>query len=386
MTAQREHALLSASAAERWLHCTPSARLEENQPDTQSAYAVEGTLAHEVAELVLRKRILDPDNAAKHAAALRKIAKDPMYSKDMLTHANTYVDFISEVIHSYDTPVHIVSEQRVDYGHIAPEGFGTSDCIISSSTELHIVDYKYGTGVPVDAEYNPQMRLYALGALKRYEITGVVKTVSMTIVQPRINSIITDEMGAEELKAWGEEIKPVAEKAFAGAGELTPDPEQPGWCRFCRVRATCPARSRKYSALEVFQPKLMTHEELGAALTKAKGLSAWLKDLEEYALAETLNGNEVPGWKAVEGISRRAFTDTDGAFKTLIEAGYEEALLYKRTPISLAETEKLLKKNAFDELLGAFVVKPQGKPTLVPESDKRQAYQAAYDLAKIFSE
>lgn len=371
------HALLSASASERWLHCTPAPRLEETLPDTTSEYAAEGTLAHEVAELKLRKKYANMSTRSFNIR-MKKLKADPLYADEMDKHTDTYLEFIDASAMCFSAAPHVAIEVKLDYSHIAPEGFGTGDCVMIGGDTIQITDFKYGQGVAVEAECNSQMMLYALGALKHYDVIygDAVQNIKVAVVQPRKDSISQWELTRAELEAWGEGIKPAAEKAFKGEGEHLPGE----WCRFCRAKAICRARSDVNSALADFgfvKPPLLTDAEVGGILKAARDIKAWVSDLEEYALSATLDGREIPGWKAVEGRSVRAFIDTDAAFEALMDAGYPEATLYVRKPRTLADLEKAIGKTEFAEAASHYIVKPPGKPTLVPESDKRPAYSSA---------
>lgn len=372
MSSPQEHALLSASSAHKWLHCTPSARLEEQFPEVTTEYAEEGRLAHAIAELKLRKAFIEPIGPKTYNNRLNKFKNDPLFQEEMLKHTETYLDYVSKIVHGFNAPPYIAIEKRIDYSTYAPEGFGTGDCIIIGGNILQIVDFKYGKGVPVSAEDNPQMKLYALGAYATYSFLYPIDTVRMSIVQPRLDNISESSLPISELLNWGKNIKPLAQIAFAGGGVFTPG----DWCRFCRAKALCRARSEFNTSLEEFhqmKPPLISNEEVGQILEKAKNLAAWVKDLEDYALSECLKGNEIPGWKAVEGRSTRQFIDQDKAFEILKANGIEEAMLYERKPLTLADVEKLIGKAKFKELLSEYVNTPPGKPTLVPISDKREA-------------
>jgi hypothetical protein len=288
-------------------------------------------------------------------------------------HTDAYIDHMRAIIHGYPSPPYVAIEQRVDYSAYAPEGFGTGDCIFVGAGMLDVVDFKYGQGVPVSAEENAQMKLYGLGALAAYSMLLDIKKIRCTIFQPRLDSISTWETTADELRAWGESIKPKAALAFEGGGPCVPGK----WCsdKFCKAQAVCRARGQGYTALEDFgmkQPPLISNAEVGEILKRGQALAEWVKALEEYALKEALRGEEIPGWKVVEGRSNRKFTDTEQVFNVLKAAGYEEALLYKREPISLTAIEELLKKADFNALLSPYIVKGQGKPALVVSSDNRQ--------------
>jgi hypothetical protein len=374
MSGEREHALLSASGAHRWLPCTPSARLEETIPETTSEYAEEGRLAHDIAELKLRKAFTEPMGPRKFNNQLKKFQENPLYHPEMLTHTDAYLDYVSGIVHGFSATPYIAVEKRLDYSTYVPEGFGTGDCIIISGCTLHVIDFKYGKGVPVGAEENSQMMLYALGALSEYSILYAIDTVKIAIVQPRLDSISEYEIAIHDLLYWATStVVPAAEKAFKGEGEFVSGDH----CRFCRAKALCRARTDFHVAIEaehqLMLPPLISNEEVGQILVKARNLAKWISDLEEYALTECLAGNEIPGWKAVEGRSVRQFIDHDQAFNVLLENGYEKALLYENRPITLAATEKLIGKVKFKELLVELVNTPPGKPTLVVASDKREA-------------
>ena len=397
MPTPEKHALLSASSASRWLHCTAAPRFEEQFPEKTSEYAEEGRLAHAICELKVIKKFTTQLTPRTYTTRLNKLKKDPLYTDEMDKTSDLYVEHLTEKAMTYDSTPSVAVEVQVDFAEYVPEGFGTCDCIMIGGDTLNITDYKHGKGVPVSAEGNAQMRLYALGALKRYaSIYGnTIKKVCMTIDQPRIqDEPSTETITVEELRAWGESIKPVAAKAYMGLGEFCPGEH----CRFCRGKAQCKARAAINTALEEFKdcvpqngekPPLfgqgvLTDEEIGDLLVRGKELVAWYKDLEEYALNALLNGGTIPGWKAVAGRSNRTFTDTDAAVAAVIAAGYDEALVYERKPKTLTELEKLMGKAEFTAKLGAYVVKPLGKPTLAPMTDKREPYSpAAADFAEV---
>lgn len=369
---EREHALLSASSAHRWLVCTPSARLEEQLPEKRSEYADEGTLAHEIAELKLRKYFIEPMAKSTFTRRLNKLKKHELFQEEMLKHTDTYLEYLQSITLSFSSKPYVAVEKRVDYSAYAPEGFGTCDFIIIHREDLYVTDFKYGKGVPVSAENNPQMKLYALGAYLEYSLLYPIKQVHLAIVQPRLDSISEWSLSIDELLAWGEEIKPIAQKAFNGEGEFVPGEH----CKFCRAKAQCRARANEFLALEDFgmkEPELLTDEEIGQVLEKAVHLESWVKALKDYALGETLKGKEIPGWKAVEGRSQRNFVDIEKAFEHLKANGIDEAMLYERVPLTVSKLEKQLGKKQFKELLEepGFIEKTPGKPTLVPISDKR---------------
>lgn len=398
-----KHAILSPSAAHRWLHCTPAPRVEAEFPETTSEYAEEGRLAHSVCELAAKKKFTVMNNRA-YNSRLKKLKADPKWDDEMLSTAATYVEHLTEHAMRFEHAPYVALEVQVDITDYAPEAFGTCDCIMIGGDELIITDYKHGKGVPVSAQDNPQMLLYALGALKLYRpIYGdMIRRVSTYIDQPRLDSYDGASMTVEELLAWGESIKPKAAAAFMGTGEFAPGE----WCRFCRAKAKCRARANQNTALEDFKDCIplgrsipmqaeydatgfkpsncLTDEEIGALLVRAEGLVAWYNDLKEYTLAACLNGKTIPGWKAVEGRSTRAWTDQDAALEALMAGGVEEAIIYDRVPKTLAQLEKVIGKQRFGELVGGMITKSPGKPALAAESDKRPAYNgAAADFSEV---
>lgn len=379
-----EHALLSASSAHRWLMCPPSAKLEQQFPDEGSAYAAEGTLAHSIAELTVRKQFVEPMGPRKFANALKKLQEDPLYQEEMLEYTDRYLDEIKRIVLSYPAKPYVAVEQRLDFSAFVPDGFGTGDCIVIGGDELNVIDLKYGKGVAVEAKNNPQLRLYAVGAVLRYGMLYDIKTVRTTIVQPRLNSVSSEELPKNDLMLWAEKlVKPTAAAAAEGKGSYFAGE----WCRFCRARTQCKARATHYLTLDKYEkkdPGLLSDAEIGDILYRAQDLKAWVADLEEYALAQTLSGAEVPGWKAVEGRSLRQFTDQEAAFRALIAAGTPEAMLYERKALTLAAAEKAVGKATFAEICGPYIDKPPGKPTLVPDTDKRPAISNKTTAAEAF--
>lgn len=407
MPTPTEHALLSASSAHRWLACTAAPRFEEQFPNGTSDYAEEGSLAHSICELYARKHFSTMTNR-KFNADLKKLQAKPYYSDEMLKTAEAYVEYLTEKAMAYPTTPYVTQEVKVDFSDYVPQGFGTCDCVMIGGDTLHITDYKHGKGVEVSAVENPQMRLYALGALKMFApvFGDSIKKVSMGICQPRITDDESeDSLTVEELKAWGESIKPIALEAYNGPGTFCPGEH----CRFCKGKAQCRARADQNTAFEDFKdfaiagkaapelqalspearaviglPPMLSDMEIGELLVRAEGLVQWYKDLCDYATQALLDGKTIDGWKVVAGKSNRAFTDIDTAFDKVIAAGYDEALLYERKPITLTGVEKLLGKPKFEELLKDCVTKPLGKPTLVPLSDKREPYSTtASDFAGV---
>lgn len=381
-----QHALLSASSAHRWLHCTGSPLLEKEFPDTTSVYAQEGTLAHELGELKLKKYTTVMPKGT-YTRAHNKITKSELWQNEMESTSETYLEYVKGIMLACKIAPAVLIEKRVDFSRYVPEGFGTADCLILAGDTLHVIDYKHGKGVVVDADHNPQMMLYALGAIDELSLLYRFKSIHMVIVQPRVNNISEFTMTADELREWGESVvKPKAEAAISGKGEF----EAGDWCRFCRAKQQCKTRYEANDSLypelsERHDPRLITLDELGEYLKRGKDMAAWLEDMKEYALSESLAGADVPGWKAVEGRGSRAFTDTDEAVDTLIKNGIDESVLYERRVLTLAQMEKAVGKKAFGELVGDLVVKNPGKPTLVEESDKRPRITNQPTAADVFN-
>ncbi len=367
-----EHAKLSASASHRWMECTPSAELESKLPESTSTYASEGTAAHALSEYKL-KRFL------KVRAGKKPVSEYD--SQELEDYTDVYVSFACERIadanaRTKDTVILI--EQKVDFGSYVPEGFGTADLLIIADEILDVCDLKYGKGVPVFAEDNPQMKLYALGA---YELLGDlydIKTVRMSICQPRLDSISTYEMPIEELLHWGEkELKPKAELASMGLGEFKAGEH----CRFCKAKAVCRARAEanlELAKLDFPDPEILTDEEMGEILAKAEELQSWVSDIWEYAQLEAIAGRKKwPGFKVVEGRSNRKYSDEGKVAEVLLSSGFVEAQIYNRKLIGLGDMEKMAGKKRFDELLKGLIEKPPGKPTLVRDSDRRSEWNSA---------
>lgn len=379
------HALLSPSAAHRWLYCTAAPLLEQNFPDSESEYAAEGTLAHSVAELKLRK-YTEPMSQRTYNTRYNKLKKDLLWQPEMDGHTETYLDFIKQIYLQQPVAPAVRIEERVDLEKYAPACFGTADCLILAGETLYVIDFKYGKGVPVSAEENPQMMLYALGALDKYQLLYQFQTVQMAIVQPRLNNISTWEITSEELKAWGEdEVRPAAQMAISGKGLFYPGTH----CRFCKAKLQCKARAEHYAEAKVEKdanpdPRLLVPADISRLLPIAAELETWAKDLKEYALKCCLDDIEIPGYKAVEGRGSREFTDLDKAFKILMENGTEEAMLYNKVPLTLAQAEKVVGAKQFNELLKDYIVKKPGKPALAKASDKRPAITGKPKAADIF--
>lgn len=379
---ERPHALLGASSAARWLACPGSVAITKDLPDTTSEYAAEGTLAHEIAELKLRKRLMTGIGKKTFDKRMAEFKANPLYQQEMEGTTDAYVDYIEELFIGYPSKPHIAIEKKVDFSDFAPEGFGTVDCVLIGGGVMHIIDYKHGKGVAVDAEENPQLKLYALGAIMMYRQFYNIDAIQLHIVQPRIGAPKSWTLQRDDLINWGVYIvRPQAKKAYEGCEEYATG----DWCKFCKVKASCKTRAAQYLSLEPYVPQLpntLPPQQIAQILPRTAGLVAWVKDLTDYALQVVLDGGEIPGFKAVEGRSNRTFTDITAAFAALQAAGIEEALLYERKPLTLSAAEKLVGPKRFNEVASSFVVKPPGAPTLVPESDKRPPYSsAAQDFA-----
>lgn len=367
--APNAHALLSASSSHRWLNCPPSARLSENYEDKSSDFAAEGTDAHELCEYKLKK-------------ALGQRAKNPTenltwYNEEMEECASGYAEYVMELIaqakKNCADPV-VLIEQRLDYSKYVTDGFGTGDCVIIADGTLNIVDYKHGKGVEVSALDNPQMKLYALGALEIFDSIYDIENITMTIYQPRIANISTCLIPRGELIDWAEKVlKPTAELAFNGKGEFRCG----DWCRFCKARAQCRERANANLELAKYdfaEPLLLSDDEVEEVLDKIDRLVSWANDIKEYALKAALNGKQWKNRKLVEGRSIRKYTDEAMAALAVKNAGYEP---YEKKLLGITEMQKMLGKEQFNKILGDFVEKPKGKPTLVPMSDKRKEINTA---------
>jgi len=360
-----KHAVLSASSSHRWMNCTQSARLELKFDDTTSSAAAEGTAAHALAEHKLRK-------------ALKMRSKKPLSPFDcdeMDEFTDAYVDFVLEQLElakqSCSDPM-VLIEQHLDFSNYVPDGFGTGDVVLIAEKNLHIIDFKYGMGIVVNAEHNSQMMLYGLSALETYDSLYDIAEVSMTIFQPRRENVSTWTLAASELKDWAKnELMPKAELAFKGEGEYFPG----DWCTFCRAAVKCRARAEeklKLAQSEFLLPPLLSDAEIEDVLGKLNDITQWANDLLAYATNAAVNhGKHWSGYKVVAGRSNRKFKDEVAVAEIAKANGYKD--IHKQILITLTEFEKLMGKAKFNEVLGNLVVKPLGKPTLVPISDKRLA-------------
>ena len=374
----RDHALLSASSARRWLHCPPSARLTEGMEDTPSPYTAEGTRAHALCEETLRRSLDEwrqgsPEGYPAESAAC-DVDREPA---EMIRAANAYVDFIHELWAGFAHEPTVCIEQRVDLSAWVPEGFGTCDCLLIGDRVLHIVDFKYGQGVPVSPVENAQLLYYALGAYDLFRLTDEIETVRLSIVQPRIQAEPeTWECSLQWLLEWADDVlHPTAVQAYNGEGLRHPG----SWCRWCKLYPACTTWKDKYE-LDGFaveskpDPAALTDEELGGWLKKLEGVAQYAKDLEDYAQQRLLAGATVPGYKLVEGRSVRKWTDQAAAFDILRADGYDDAVLYTREPITLTSVEKLLGKKRFAAVMAPFVKRDPGPPKLADAADRRPEY------------
>lgn len=399
---ERSHALLSASSAKKWLYCTPSALLEDSIPEEESDYAKEGTLAHGICELKLQKLFTDKNMTERtYKSRMKKLQGEALYQTEMEGYTEEYADYVSSIAFSFPATPFVAVEKRLDYSPWAPEGFGTGDCIIIYGKDLHVIDFKYGKGVPVKAEGNPQMALYGLGAYNEYGMLFDIENIHFHIVQPRIPNNSKWTTTLKELLDWGNLfVKPQAALAFKGGGNLRPADYCSGdtvnYCKegFCRAYGRCRATADKNLALikdalepvtgEIRKPPLLSNKEVGQILKKAQFLKDWVGKLESYALNTLVKGEAVPGWKIVEGRSNRELDNADATFEELLKAGYEEAVLYNKKPVPLGELEKLVSREDREAILEKHIIKPQGAPRLAPEDDKRPAMQTGVSAEEAF--
>ncbi|MFX1704565.1 DUF2800 domain-containing protein [Chitinophaga sp. CC14] len=375
------HATLSPSSAERWLNCTPSARQEKNFPDKTSEAALEGTLAHSLGELLLRKK-LNIIGALDEIKALETIQSNRLYTNAMMEHADDYATFVMEKYSealAVNSDAQIFLEQRIDLTEHVPEGFGTGDAFIISDGTMRFIDLKYGKGHFVEAKENKQMMLYALGGLAHFDYLFEITQVEMTIYQPRLENFSSWEISVAELKAWGAEtLIPRAKLAFAGEGEYVPGKH----CTFCKAKGMCRAFAEQnmQMAKHEFKPApMLTPEEVADILSKADVFEKWLKAVEDHALYSAVhNGAKWPGYKLVEGRSNRKYSDEEKITEVLKQNGFGEDVIFKpQTLIGITDMESKIGKKTFATLLNEFIIKPTGAPALVPESDKRPALNSA---------
>lgn len=377
---KRAHALLSASGAHRWLHCTPSAKLEDAEGERPtSVFAQEGTLAHELSELYIKHDILNEIDDAQFDEAFSAIMSNELFSDEMLDVIPIYVDYCNDEYNeaiSKNENALMEIEQKLDLTEFVPESFGTADCIIINDDTVEVIDLKYGKGIPVYAEYNIQLMLYGLGVLRNYDTMYDIKQVKLTIVQPRVNNISTWQISVEDLLKYANEtIKPAAQLAFKGEGELRAG----AWCKFCVVKNKCRElynENLKIAKHDFAKPEFLTDDEIADVLKRAPLFTEWLNSIKEYAESKAINEHKIwPGFKLVEGISRRKWANEDDVANMIYtkfpEASEDQIFDMKLKGISAIE--KLFGKKKVDEALKDVIIKPQGKPTLVSEDDKRPA-------------
>ena len=364
-----KHAVLSASSSERWLNCPPSARLCEAYEDKGSDYAAEGTDAHTLCEYRLKQALGIP-------------AEDPIenlswYNEEMEECAAGYAAYVVELLETAkltcSDPV-VMIEQRVDFSRWVQDGFGTADCILIADGVLNIVDYKHGKGVEVSAEGNTQLSLYSLGALEIFDGIYDIDRVCVHIFQPRKSNVVSSTMDKSDLYEWADtELTQKAQLAYGGQGNFSCGE----WCRFCKAKAECRERAiynLRLAQYEFLNPALLHDEEIADILGRIDALTAWASDVKEYALQQAISGKEWTGWKLVEGRSNRKYTSEAAVAAAVESAGFDP---YERKVLGVTAMQKLLGKTRFEELLAPYIEKPQGKPALVPESDKRPAMNTA---------
>ena len=366
-----KHALLSASSMHRILECPPSARLCANIEDRASPYAQQGTDAHELCEYKVQ--------IALGYSAANPTERLEFYDAEMESCTEEYRNYVMEQLEEAKKlckdPIVLV-EQRLDFSKWVPDGFGTGDCLIVADDVLHIIDFKYGLGILVEAEHNPQMMCYALGALDIYDGIYDIKTVKLTVFQPRRDNVSTCTMTKEELLTWADTIlSPTAKLAYEGKGEFKAGEH----CAFCKLKATCRKRAEYNLELAKYDfemPSTLEDTEIAAILPRVDDLVSWVNDIKEYALQQALSGTKYDGYKVVEGKSNRKYTDESAVASAVTDAGFDP---YEKHLLGITAMTSLLGKTKFNELLGGLIEKPQGKPTLVPETDKRPALNTAKD-------
>lgn len=376
--AERAHALLGASKASQWINCPPSAKLQESVPEKRSGYADEGTAAHEYSELRLRRRLMI-NNLQQRTDLDRKMgalkSENQFYGPEMENAVQDYVDIVEErymASKARSEDAVVLLEERLDFSEWVPDGYGTGDVVLIADGVMEIIDLKYGKGVPVSAHGNPQMRLYALGAWTAYSYLYDIREVYMTIVQPRLDSISTDTISVEDLLEWAETVvKPAAALAFAGEGEFKPGDH----CRWCKVKGNCRARAdanMEAMAYEFRDPALMDIDEIGSILFIVQQLKTWATDVENYAYEQAVRGQKFPHWKLVSGRSNRQITDKETA-RAALEASELEPNKYLKPQelLGIGDLEKRIGKKELHALIGDLIIKPEGKPVLVPETDQR---------------
>lgn len=397
---ERAHAVLSASGAERWMNCTPSARMEEELPEETSDYAEEGTLAHEISQTLLLHRA-GKRTKADHNKIMKGLIDNKHYYLGMIDDVEPYVNLILEQI-STDKNSSLYVEEKLDLTEYIPEGYGTNDASVIANGILHVTDLKFGKGIRVSAEDNSQLKLYGLGALLRFEMIYDIHTVRLTIVQPRLDAVSVWDISTEDLMTWAEKhVKTAAATAWAGKG----DHKTGDWCKFCKAKVFCPALKKEALALaqEDFAEKINKEETYNRNLTKATGfkksvysdafdaeilnvykladrVSDYLNAVKDHVYKKALGGKKWKGYKLVAGKSNRVITDEDKAINILREAGFDFNQLTNTNIKGIGDLEKTVGKKELPNILGKLLIKPAGKPALVEESDSRQEINSADDF------
>ena len=373
-----DHARLSPSASHRWINCPGSVHLAEQcPPQTGSAYTAEGTEAHALAELKLRKFNEEGTGDFFDKKLEKARSEFEYYCGEMEEATDFYFDIVTEKLIEGGPDAELMIEQRFSLDKWVPDSFGSADAVIIAGHTIEVCDLKYGKGVKVDAVGNPQLRLYGLGAAELFGDLYDFDTVRVTIIQPRLDHVSTEEISLAELRDWAEKwVAPAAKLAMSNTDEV----HCGDWCQFCPAKAIC--RERAEANLELARhdfkkPALLTDEEIGEILRQAEEVQKWVADVSAYALEQALAGKQYDGWKLVEGRSIRKYADEIKVADTLKAAGFDEALLYERKLNGITNMEKLVGKKKLTEILGDLLVKPAGKPVLVPESDKREAIKTA---------
>lgn len=368
-----KHALLSASSASRWLNCPKSVRLTEDIPDGESSsFAAEGTLAHAIAEDYLREYATGKGRTVEDYVVPEKFKGNPLFYDGMYQDVTPYLEYVVSTFEGKSRVATLDIEARLDFSKYVPSGFGTGDAVIIDNGTLEICDLKFGKGVLVEAENNPQIMLYGLGALHAYDYIFDIRNVKMTIVQPRLDHVASFVLSADELRDWGNNtVSPIAKLAYNGQG----DQKAGDWCRWCKIKATCKARAEKQGQTVAMMAEAeLTDDQICQILTASAEIKAWLSDIESHTVQRLSDGETLPGWKLVEGRSNRKIKEPEALAEKLLNCGVDAARIYKPQELqSLTALEKAVGKARFNELCGEYVYKPQGKATLVPESDKRPA-------------
>ena len=373
------HAKLSASGSHRWLNCPPSVKLEQQYKDETSEYAAEGTLAHELGEISL-KRDLGQMTERVFKNKLKPIMTNALWTADRPDYVEIDVETCMEKVAEAKakTPDAVFCvEQKLDFSEWVPGGFGTGDFVIIADGTMEICDLKYGKGVPVSAKDNSQMRLYALGAISEFSFLYDIDKVKMTIIQPRLDSISSDEVTVDELLKWAEVIvKPRAQLAIKGEGEFKAGEH----CKFCKARKNCRARAEKNMELAKYdfqEPPTLDDNDIVDILKRLDEFEKWVKDIKDFALEQALNGVNYEGFKVVEGRSNRKYSDENKVAEILLNQGFQESMIYTKKLDGISKLESAIGKKEVQRLIGDLIVKPQGKPTLVSISDKRPVFNPA---------